>query len=112
VVNSKQKGKRGELEAVRLLKKIFPEYDWKRSQQYCGIGDGAADVVGNPNLHIEVKRTERGNQALYRWIDQAITDAKGAQIPVVLTRSNGNDWILCILAEDLPEVLEVCNPEN
>ena len=111
MVNSKQKGKRGELEAVRLLKKILPNWDWKRSQQYCGIGEGAADVVGHPDLHIEVKRTERGNKALYGWLDQAIGDAENYQIPIVLTRANGNDWVLCMLAEDLPEVARLCGSE-
>jgi hypothetical protein len=111
MVNSNRKGKRGELEAVRLLKKILPEYDWRRSQQYCGLGEGAADVVGHPDLHIEVKRTESGNKSLYKWIGQAIDDAANYQVPIVLTRANGEDFLLCILAEDLQELIRLCGGE-
>lgn len=54
-VNSRQKGKRGEREAVLLLRSIgFTEA--RRTQQYCGNA-GASDVVLSPSstVHVEVK---------------------------------------------------------
>lgn len=60
-INSREKGKRGELEVVRPLKK----YGWqeaRRTAQHCGNNpEGAADVVGLPGIHIEVKRVEHLN---------------------------------------------------
>lgn len=53
--NSKRKGKRGELEAVKFLKSLGFE-DARRTQQY--NGDGDSDVVcpdSLPRLSIEVK---------------------------------------------------------
>ena len=59
MTNSKQKGKRGELELVKRLKDILPGKPWRRSQQFCGA-NGDADVVGVKDLHIECKRVEAG----------------------------------------------------
>ena len=57
-MNSRNKGKIGELE----LAKLFRDHGFKsrRGQQYCGTS-GEADVTGLPGLHIECKRVERLN---------------------------------------------------
>ena len=54
---SREKGKRGE----RCVASLFKEYgyDAKRSAQFCGKTGQAADVVGVPLIHIEVKFQER-----------------------------------------------------
>jgi hypothetical protein len=57
-MNSRNKGKRGELEAAHLLQKYG--YDARRGQQFAGI-NGDADVVGLPGIHLEVKRVEKLN---------------------------------------------------
>lgn len=54
MVNSRQKGKRGEREAVAYLKQLgFAEV--RRSQQYNGIGRGDVVMSQFPALNIEVK---------------------------------------------------------
>ena len=55
-MNSRAKGKAGELELSRLLRDYG--YDCRRGQQYSGAS-GDADVIGLPGIHIEVKRVER-----------------------------------------------------
>lgn len=57
-INSREKGKKGELELSRALKEHG--YDTRRGQQYCG-SNGDADVIGLPYLHIECKRVEKLN---------------------------------------------------
>lgn len=95
-MNSRQKGKRGELEAAKFLTaEGFPA---RRSQQYCGDTKGdSSDVLceSTPKLHFEVKRTERGNP--YDWIAQAKRDA-GWKMPVVLHRRNDSEWLAILPA--------------
>lgn len=53
-INSKQKGKRFELE----LSRKFREYGYtesRRTAQYCGNTGDASDVVGLPGIHVEAK---------------------------------------------------------
>lgn len=98
-INSREKGKRGELEVANLLKTYG--YDCRRGQQYCG-SNGDADVVGLPGIHIEVKRTEKFN--LYKAIEQAKRDAREKEIPVVFHRKNGGEWIACTPVEEFMKV--------
>ena len=59
-MNSNMKGKKGELEVVRLC--CAEGYETRRSAQYCeNSPEGTADVVGLPGVHIEVKRVEHLN---------------------------------------------------
>ncbi|NLL91653.1 MAG: hypothetical protein GX222_04440 [Ruminococcaceae bacterium] len=92
-MNSRQKGKRGELELAKKLKEYG--FETRRSQQFSGIaGDG--DVVELPDIHIEVKRVERLN--IYEAIEQAVRDAKNA-IPTVFHRKNGKGWLVTMQIE-------------
>lgn len=96
LTNSKQKGKRGELEVAKMLQLIG--YDARRSVQYCGSSGDAADVVGVGGLHLEVKRTE--TISIRKWMEQAERDAeKSGRTPVVVFRSNGKRWRVCLDAE-------------
>lgn len=97
-VNSKQKGKGGELELVRKLKEHG--YDVRRSVQYNGKKEeGQADLLGLPGIHIECKRTERLN--LYEAISQAKRDSEGKeQIPVVFHRRNHCEWLAILTLDD------------
>ena len=108
MTNSKQKGKRGELELVKMLKKLFPGPNWRRSQQYCGMDDGEPDVVGMDSLHIECKRVESGTKTLYKWVDQAERDAENGQIPVVMHRASLQPWLVIVPLDRLKDlVIEV-----
>lgn len=99
-INSNSKGKRGELE----LANIFKEYGFKdarRSQQYAGINNDA-DVVGLPDLHIEVKRVERLN--IDNAIDQCIRDKKEEELGVVAHRKNNRPWLITMTLEEWMEI--------
>lgn len=93
-INSKSKGKRGELEWARFCRD--QGYDCRRGQQYSGIE--GEDVVGLPGIHCEVKRTER--LSLYDAMDQARRDATDGQLPIVAHRRNRSDWLVVMRAED------------
>lgn len=100
-MNSRQKGKRGELELAHILKSYG--YEARRGQQYCGA-NGDADVVGLPGVHIEVKRVERLD--LYGAMEQAERDAREDEIPAVFTRKNNKNWLVCMKLEDFIELYE------
>ena len=59
MTNSRRKGKAGELEFSRLCR--AEGYDVHRTAQYCGKTGEAADCIGLPGIHIEVKRVEHLN---------------------------------------------------
>ena len=88
-MNSRNKGKRGELELANLLKTYG--YDTRRGEQYSGI-NGDADVVGLPGIHLEVKRVEKLN--IDNAIDQSIRDARYGEKPTVMHRKNGKQWLV------------------
>ena len=98
-INSKAKGKRGEIEIVRMLREYG--YDCRRGQQYCGA-NGDADVVGLPGLHLEIKRVEKLN--VENALRQAEADAKAGEIPVVMHRANREEWKVTLRLKDFMEI--------
>jgi len=93
-MNSKQKGKRGELELAHEFEKYG--YDARRGQQFCGL-EGNADVVGLPGLHIECKRDERTqSMALIMAMNQSVKDARNGEIPIVAHRKNRGRWMVTL----------------
>lgn len=98
-MNSKRKGKEGELEIATILK--YYGYDCRRSQQYCGI-NGDADVVGLPHVHIEVKRVEKLN--IENAMSQSKIDARDGEKPVVMHRKNRCEWLVTMRLEDFMEL--------
>lgn len=95
-VNSRDKGKRGELEFAKFLRDHGYE-GARRGQQFSGA-NGDADVVGLPGYHVEVKRVEALN--IDKALDQAIDDAREDEIPVVFHRKNKTEWKATLLADD------------
>ncbi len=97
-MNSKQKGKRGELElAARLKEHGFP--DIHRSVQYNGrIQEGDPDLIGLPGIHIECKRVERLN--IQDAMDQTVRDHKDGEMPAVFHRKNRGQWMVTMQLED------------
>lgn len=90
-MNSKQKGKRGELEfAHYLADKGY--VGARRGQQFKGGGD-SPDVVCEalPYLHFEVKRTEA--LQLHPALTQATNDAAAGKYPVVAYKRNRSHWV-------------------
>lgn len=107
MVNSREKGKRGERECAAELNRLFG-LECRRGQQFSGIE--GKDVVGWPGVHVECKRDERLN--VINALKQAIRDARH-ELPVVIHRKNNSDWMITLRLEDLKElarrVLEVGN---
>ena len=101
-MNSRRKGKSGELALVKKLKDCG--YDVRRSQQYAGINHDA-DVVGIDGMHIECKYTANGHGSTYEWLGQARRDRKEGNIPVVMHKKvsredRGNEWLVTLSLDD------------
>lgn len=106
MTNSRRKGKRGELEAAKVLRKLG--IDARRSVQYCGT-QGTADLAVNCPIHFEVKRQERLD--VYRAMEQAANDSCG-NVPVVLWRRNRREWLLIMRLQDVPQFATIVNREG
>lgn len=105
-MNSRRKGKEGELALVRKLKEYG--YDVRRSQQYAGINSDA-DVVGIDHLHIEAKYRQNGHGQTYEWLDQAKREARPDEIPVVMHKKvskeyRGYKWLVTMTLEDFMKI--------
>lgn len=98
-INSRQKGAVGEREIANFLKEYG--YEARRGQQFCGK-NGDADVVGLPDIHLEIKRVEKLN--LEKAMEQSRRDAKGGEIPVVMHRKNRQPWLVTM---DLDEWMDM-----
>lgn len=95
-MNSRQKGKRGELELAKVLREHG--YDTRRGQQYSGT-ETSADVVGLPGIHIECKRVENLN--VYNALTQAIRDTgESGDLPAVFHRKNNQPWLVTMRLDD------------
>lgn len=88
-MNSKSKGKRGELELAELLRHAG-HANARRSAQYCGNTGDAPDIIGVDGLHIECKRAEQVRDEVF--LQQAERDARKGELPVVMYRRNGEKW--------------------
>ncbi len=100
-VNSKQKGKRGELEISGLLRNYG--YNARRSVQYNGKAEeGKADVIGLPGIHLEIKRVERLN--IDEAMAQARRDAREGEKPAVFHRKNRCKWLVTMDLDDWMEL--------
>lgn len=100
-INSRTKGKVGELEVAALLKKHG--FEARRGQQFSG-GNESPDVVhGMGGFHIEVKRVE--NFALYPALDQANRDKKDGDDAILFHRRNKKPWVVVMDAEKFLELM-------
>jgi Holliday junction resolvase len=99
-LNSRAKGKNGELELSAFLRERG--FEARRGQQFKGGAD-SPDVVGLPGFHLECKRVEAGNP--YVWMEQAIREAAAGSTPLVCHRRNRRDWLAILRLEDLIAIL-------
>ena len=100
-INSKQKGKSGELEfAHECWKHGFN--DVHRTAQTNGkLEQSLADCEGLPGIHIEVKRVEQLN--LDNAMEQSVRDLttkKEKRLPVVFHRKNRKKWKASMYLDD------------
>ena len=78
--------------------------DCRRTVQYNGKA-GLSDLVcAGSDLHIEVKRTEHFR--LYFALDQAVSDAKGERVPIILHRPSHKPWVIIMRLDDVPRFVE------
>lgn len=103
-MNSKQKGKRFELELAAKLRDYG--YEARRTAQYQGNTGDAADVIGLPGIHIEAKHQEQ--MRLYEWMAQAVRDAKDG-LPAVFHRKNNEKILVTMRLEDWMELYKNAN---
>lgn len=113
-INSRTKGKRGELELAKVLQGLFG-VAMRRGQQHSGLE--GQDVVGLDGIHIECKRVE--NLQLYTAVAQSVADAATGDggVPAVFHRRNGTPWLVTIRLEDIKLMAKavtaiIANPER
>jgi len=96
-MRSRDKGARGERDAAKAWAEATGAV-CRRGQQFSGSPDSPDVVTSQPDIHLEVKRVERGNP--YDWVDQAVADA-GGKIPLVLHRRNNRPWLMVVRLDDV-----------
>lgn len=109
---SRNKGKRGELEIVKILKLAGFEKA-QRSAQCKGNTGQAPDVEGLPGIHIEVKRVERLN--LKKAYEQAVNDSKengNNDIAAVFHRGSYQPWMVSLSLNDFLTLIKKGETNN
>ena len=105
MTNSRRKGKEYELEVAKQLREHG--LNARRGQQYSGA-NGDPDVICEewPDLHLELKRRERNISAFeqYKFMDQAVNDAKDGQMPVVVYRIDYEQSLVTMRLDDFIEL--------
>ena len=98
-INSRQKGKRGELEAAAEWNRLVPKAMARRSQQHSGT-ESASDLIspGTPHLWLEVKRVQKLNLT---EVFEKSREQCGELCPVVLHRKNDCEWLVTFPLEDI-----------
>lgn len=81
-MNSRAKGKAGELELCKLLLPYWPEAARNIDQ----FGADKQDVLNVAGLHIQCKRVEK--LRIWESLDQAVTEARNGDVPVLAFRRN------------------------
>lgn len=114
-INSRTKGKRGELELAAKLREMGFTRS-RRGQQFKGTPD-SPDIAGAVSgLHIECKRVEAVR--VHDWFRQALAES-GGDLPVVMHRKNKTPWLVTLQLEHVPAFcqmvlleLEACRRER
>ena len=101
-MNSRDKGKRGELELSHFL--TDHGHPARRGQQFSGGPESPDVICKSLPFHIEVKRTE--SLSLYPAMQQAVNDAGEGSVPLVAHRRNKREWLAILRLDDLLELLK------
>lgn len=107
---SRDKGKRGELEACEALAHVWPGLE--RTYHQARDGSDAPDIDGpGCPVWIEVKRQERINvhEAMKQALDASLDEEgflmlRGGVVrpPVIVHKRNRGEWLVTMRAKDLP----------
>jgi len=109
-INSRQKGKAGELEWKNFL--VSQGFAARRGQQYSGTAD-SPDVVCEELdwLHAEVKRVE--HLQLGKAMNKARLECAGTdKTPYVAHRANRQPWMVTMLAADWAQIVKALTPKH
>ena len=99
---SRDKGKRGELEVVALLKKHG--FEARRGQQFRG-GSDSPDVIHNiEGIFIEVKLRQALN--IYAALEQANEEKPEGDSVLLFHRKNNKRWLVTCDADEYLDLLE------
>jgi hypothetical protein len=101
MINSKQKGKAGELEFAHWL--TDHGYPARRGQQFCGTPESPDIICDSLPFHFEIKRVQKLN--ISKAMAQSINDS-GDKIPIVAHRRNNEDWLITLRAEDFINLIK------
>jgi hypothetical protein len=102
--NSRQKGKRGELDAAETLRRLF-SWNARRTQQFKGTSDSSdVEVAETPDAFWEIKREERLN--VFNALATAVEEA-GPKLPILMHRRNNTDWLVTVRLVDLMRLAAV-----
>ena len=103
-INSRNKGKRGELEAADEWNRLVPKAHARRSQQHSGT-ESASDLIspGTPHLWLEVKRVQALNLTA---VMEKSREQCGELCPVVLHRKNDAEWLVTFPLEDIKRFIQ------
>ena len=104
-MNSRAKGKRGELEARNAVREHWFASGCIRSAQAGGAY--AADLLNaGDGLHVEVKRRQK--IAATHFMKQAERDCGVDEVPVVVMREDGYpSWLVVVRIEDTEKFLNI-----
>lgn len=98
MVNSRQKGKRGELELCQSLRELFG-WDVQRAVQYNGnAGDSDLIIKQLPEIFVECKRVQSLN--LSKAMEIAVAQA-GPKLPLIFHRKDREEWMVTLPLKDL-----------
>ena len=94
----RDKGSRGELEAVKLLRRVFPDAR-RRVVNHAGVEDGV-DLECTGAFVVQVKRHKKPVSVSHLYTIQ-----RGG-IKLLLTRGDNGEWLAVLRADDLIGILE------
>jgi len=103
MINSRSKGKRGELQAIGVIK----DAGWKDAARTSDgrRQHGRGDVRNGPEAtHLELKWRERVE--IVKWFAQATDEADGS-LPVVAFRTNATPWLAVLPFDELLALLRL-----
>lgn len=89
--NSKQKGKRGELQAKHYLTKLLGIKIERSAQNKGGADSHDLDFY---EINFEVKREQ--NLSIKKAMEQSIRDCSEDQVPTVFHRKNRTEWLITV----------------
>lgn len=107
-MNSKAKGKRGELMAAEALREHLG-IEARRGQQFCGTVDSPDVQTSLKGVHFEVKNTE--SFSIRNATKQAAEEC-GGNVPVVLHKWNRGEWFAIVPLAQLDRLASIVSQRS